>query len=54
MANYVYIATSIDGFIARSNGSIEWLNNFNTENMEDYGYKEFIKKIVDCIGILLF
>ncbi len=45
----VYIATSLDGFIARPDGDIEWLFAFNDPNdKEDYGYAEFMASI-DCI-----
>ena len=36
----VYIATSLDGFIARKNGGIDWLKG--GEDGEDYGYAEFM------------
>lgn len=39
----VYIATSLDGFIARQNGAIDWLSG--GENGEDYGYAEFMSTI---------
>jgi len=39
----VYIATSLDGFIARKNGDIGWLTG--GEGGEDYGYAEFISGI---------
>ena len=39
----VYIATSLDGFIARKNGDIDWLTG--GEGGEDYGYAEFISAI---------
>jgi dihydrofolate reductase len=39
----VYIATSLDGFIARKNGGIDWLTG--GESGEDYGYAEFMSDI---------
>jgi len=38
----LYIAASLDGFIATPDGGIEWLKPFETE---DYGYGEFIEGI---------
>lgn len=40
----LYIATSLDGFIAKRDGSVKWLDEFN-ESGEDYDYKEFIGSI---------
>jgi dihydrofolate reductase len=39
----VYIGTSLDGFIARKNGDIDWLTG--GEGGEDYGYAEFIATV---------
>jgi dihydrofolate reductase len=39
----VYIAASLDGFIARKNGDIDWLTG--GEGGEDYGYAEFMSGI---------
>ena len=45
MANYVYIAASLDGFIASKEGGIEWLYAIPNPNHSDYRYAEFIKDI---------
>ena len=39
----VYIATSVDGFIAREDGGIDWLPD--GDGGEDYGYEEFIGSV---------
>lgn len=42
----VYIATSVDGFIAREDGGIDWLpGEDEAEGGEDYGYQEFIDSV---------
>lgn len=41
----VFIATSLDGFIARKNGEIDWLIASANEEGEDYGYGEFIDTV---------
>ena len=40
----VYIATSLDGFIARPDGNIDWLNEFNAlvPPPEDCGFSDFM------------
>jgi dihydrofolate reductase len=44
----VFIATSLDGFIARRDGGIDWLSIVETPG-EDYGYAKFF----DGVGALL-
>jgi dihydrofolate reductase len=40
----LYIATSLDGFIARKDGAIDWLTAFDTPQT-DYGYAEFYRTV---------
>ena len=42
---FVYIATSLDGFIAREHGELDWLPQSGQSGDEDYGYQTFIDSI---------
>ncbi len=41
----LYIACSLDGFIAREDGSIDWLTEYENNPETDYGYSEFYTSI---------
>ena len=40
----LYIATSLDGFIAENDGGLNWLENFPHIEGEDYGYADLMQQ----------
>ena len=45
MEAIVYIAQSLDGFIADQNGGLEWLNTIPNPSGSDYGFAAFMANI---------
>jgi dihydrofolate reductase len=45
MTNIVYIATSIDGYIAKIDGGIDWLMEIPNPDDSDYGFADFMSRI---------
>ena len=45
MPNIVYIATSLDGYIARKDGNLDWLMESPNPENSDYGFSAFMDSI---------
>jgi dihydrofolate reductase len=45
MSNTVYIASSLDGYIAREDESIDWLMELPNPDKSDYGFSVFLERI---------
>ena len=43
--NYVYIAQSLDGYIAGPNGELEWLEQVDNPDKSDFGFSAFVDSI---------
>jgi len=45
MANFVYIATSLDGYIADGDGGLEWLDKVPNPDNLDLGWSDFMARV---------
>lgn len=45
MPNIVYIAASLDGFIADRDGGLDWLHRIPNPDNDDYGWSGFLESI---------
>lgn len=41
----LYIATSLNGYIAKADGSVDWLENIPNPKNDDYGFQQFYDSI---------
>ncbi len=41
----VFVGASLDGFIAREDGALDWLTEYEPSDTEDYGFKAFMEGV---------
>jgi dihydrofolate reductase len=45
MKTVVYLAASLDGYIADKNGGVDWLNEIPNPDQSDFGFAEFMESV---------
>lgn len=45
MKGSVFVATSLDGYLARADGGTDWLEDASGETEEDYGFRQFMSTV---------
>jgi len=45
MTNYVYIGTSLDGYISASDGGLDWLEFVSISEGDDLGFADFMARV---------
>lgn len=45
MTNMIYIAASLDNYIAGPGGSLDWLNEIPNPEQSDFGFGEFLQRV---------
>lgn len=45
MKNYIYIAQSLDGYVAGPNGELDWLENIDNPEQNDFGFSAFMNTV---------